>query len=341
MAKKRDRKKLNEKIILFPNLEKKLLDKGQECLQQKNFTGAITYFEQALALDPENSDIHIGLILSYFESGLLSKSKNIAVQMLQKGIGNYNEVMDLYLMILVQLHQYDEIITTIEALLEEREIPKEKYEYFSQMLQFSRKMAETKVEVDEKEPEFAETSIVNRLELSSIKNQQEQIQIASKLAELNINPYFEEIKEYLQGQDGDPFFKTLLLNVLTEHEITREIMVEKLGRRHLVNPSELPALNEQPQLQRLMSEVSSRLEHEDPILLEHIHSLVMRHFFILYPFNLERFDEAIWASAYIRLAAEYQGIQFQESVLNVAMEEEVKQGVESLRRLEEISFSNF
>src|SRR5690606_39227335 len=122
-----ERKKTNSKIILFPDLEKRLLEKGLESLQQNKFTEAIDYFENAIEIEPESSEIHIGLVLAYFESGELHKAKERANYMLQSGIGDYIQVIDLYLMILVQLHQYDEIIATIEVLLEEREIPKEKF----------------------------------------------------------------------------------------------------------------------------------------------------------------------------------------------------------------------
>ena len=59
-----------------------------------------------------------------------------------KGIGDYFQMVDLYLTILIQLHEYQEIVITIEALLDEKEIPPEKHDHFLTILQFSRRMAD-------------------------------------------------------------------------------------------------------------------------------------------------------------------------------------------------------
>lgn len=117
---KRERKNQNNKIILFPGLEKRLLEKGLESFQQKRYQESILFFEEAMEMEPENTDVHIGLVLAYYEAGELEKAKELANKMLQTGIGDYIQVMDLYLMILVQLHQYSEIAAMIEVLLEER-----------------------------------------------------------------------------------------------------------------------------------------------------------------------------------------------------------------------------
>ncbi|WP_102274375.1 tetratricopeptide repeat protein [Cytobacillus massiliigabonensis] len=340
--KKRDRKKLNDKVILFPDLEKRLLEKGLEKMQQKRFREATEHLEEAIRLDPENSDIHIGLVLAYFEWGSLQKAKEIAASMLQKGIGEYIQIIDLYLMILVQLHQYEEIVTTIEILLEEKEIPTEKYENFTRMLEFSRRMAEEKPEKEAKE-EAALVELDKDLDLFALKTQQEQVNMAAKLAERNIRSYVGEINTYLQSKEGSPFFKTMLLNVLIEHDYDKEVTVEKLGRKLSVIPFQLPPIHKQPETELLLNVLSSQIEHEDPILFENIKSLINRHSFILYPFQLETYKENVWAAAYHTLVAEYLGSAMDEDLLmRYQVEiEELKAALLELRQLEEISSSDF
>jgi tetratricopeptide (TPR) repeat protein len=338
--KKRDRKKLNDKVILFPDLEKRLLEKGLEKMQQKRFREATEHLEEAKQLDPENSDIHIGLVLAYFEWGSLQKAKEIAADMLQKGIGEYIQIIDLYLMILVQLHQYDEIVTTIEILLEEKEIPMEKYESFTQMLEFSRRMAMQK---PKKENEEAIEEWDKDLDLFSIKTQQEQMNIAAQLAARNIRSYIGEINTYLQSKEGSPFFKTMLLNVLIEHEYNKEVLVEKMGKTLSIIPAQLPPVHKQPEIKSLLTLLSSQIEHEDPILFENIKSLINRHSFLLYPFPLVTYEENAFAAAYHALAAEYLGLSIDEDLLllyHVKMEE-MKAAQLLIRRLEEISSGDF
>ncbi|MEH7388980.1 tetratricopeptide repeat protein [Bacillus sp. JJ1503] len=341
--KKRNRKKLNDKVLLFPGLEKRLLEKGLESLQQKRFREAINFLEEANNLEQENNDIHIGLVLAYFESGQLTKAKELANSMLQKGIGDYIQIIDLYLMILVQLHQYDDIVKTIEILIEEKEIPADKMEHFTRMLHFSKRMAESSPNIYSDDPILDEPLDVE-IDLFSLKDQHEQIQMATMLTNRNLKPYINQIKAYLESSEGQPFFKTMLLNVLIEHEYEKEVNVQKLGEWMIVKPSNLQGAQHNSQMDKLLNLVAEQLEHDDPILFEHIKSLIERHLFILYPFLLKPFSENVWGAAYHHLAAEYQGLHY--SIKDLAlrykvMEKEIGQAGAFLKKIEEISSPNY
>lgn len=341
--KKRDRKKRNDKVILFPDLEKRLLDKGLESLQKKRFQEAIEWLEQAISLNDEDGDIYIGLVLAYFESGELIKAKELANTMLQKGIGDYIQIIDLYLMILVQLHQYDEIVRTIEILLEEKEIPGDKIDHFTRMLQFSRRMAVSTPEIqheDEKEIDPFE----KELDLFSINDQHGQILMAAKLSEINIRPYMRELKAYLQSEEGQPFFQTMLLNVLRDHEFEKEVTITKFGEQISVLPSSLQAVQDNKQLEKLLEIIRDQVEHVDPILYEHIKSLVERHFFLLYPFGLKSFNEEVWGASYHHLASLYQGGEtslYELASLYKVNIKDIELAGQFLKEIEEISSSIF
>src|SRR5690606_14292053 len=111
------------------------------------------------------------------------------------------------------LHEYQEIVSTIEALFDEKEIPPERHDHFLTILQFSRRMADNDINDIEEEPIEApqEQSHTKELNLTSLKNIDEQMLVISSLAEKNIRPYIEEIKEYLTSEWGHPFLKTMLL----------------------------------------------------------------------------------------------------------------------------------
>src|SRR5690554_3378652 len=138
--KKRGSKKSDKKVILFPNLVQRSLEKGLEYLQNKKYGPAVGLFEETLSYSPDNRDVYIGLLLAYYESGMLEKAKKTAKEMLAKGIGDYFDTVELYLMILVQLKEYDEMSATISALFDEQEIPYEKREHFFRLLEFANRM---------------------------------------------------------------------------------------------------------------------------------------------------------------------------------------------------------
>ncbi len=338
--KKRERVKRKDNVIFFPGIEKRLTDKGLESLENKKFNEAISLLEEARELDPENDEILIGLVLAYFEAAAFQQAKVLANEMLHKGIGDYFQMVDLYLTVLIQLHEYQEIVATIEALFEEKEIPTEKHDHFLTILQFSRRMAENKMPNDQQETEDEQQ---HELNLFSIKNLNEQMLLISRLAEKNIRPYVHEIEDYLMAEAGHPFFKTILLTLLKEQEIDREIGVNKFSYEKLVNPLKLPEARWQPKMVETKAILENRLEQSDPILFENSIGLVERIFFISYPFELEPESPTAWAAAFHILAQEYFGVETE--IQNIAEEygiqqQEVMQAIKQIKQIEKISYPN-
>lgn len=336
MKKNEPEKKNN--IFFFPNLDKRLLEKGLDAIQQKKYKEAVPLLEEALTINPANSETKIGLVLAYFELGLLQKAKEIAKEMLADGSGEYIEVLDLYIMILVQLHEYQEIVTTIEVLLEDHQIPANRMEHFSKMLEFSRKM----VLSDRIEVEIKEERDVQPLHLQSIQDPNEQMLLIANLSEQNIRSYIEEVKVFLQSQESNPFLKTMLLNILKEQEYNQEISIQKFDRIINVIPSELEDIQNQIQQADIIEILIDKVESNDPVLFENIRMLVDRQSFLLYPFPLENYSVDTWAAAYHSIVTEYFG-QEESAIISSLYEiklEDLQQAKQFISRLEEISYPN-
>ncbi len=336
--KKRDSKKDN--VILFPGLEKRLLEKGLDYLKQKKYRDAIQYLDQALEHDPENSDIYVGLVLANYEAGNTKQAKRIAAEMLHSGLGDYIQVIDLYLMILVQLNEYREIVSTVEALLEEHEIPADKHEHFITMLEFGKRMGDGEAEV-EAEESFEEGFEEQELNLFDFKDPNDQVMIAARLARENIRPYISKIREYAASDEGHPFLKTMLVNILKEQEYAEEIVVRKFGWEEPFNPAHLPELGEYIESSGIIQLLSNEMESDDPVLFENVQSLAERYFFLIYPFKLPFGPASAWAAACHSIANEYYGFEDPlESFTEIynSPTEETEQVLDFIRRLEEISY---
>jgi tetratricopeptide (TPR) repeat protein len=338
--KKREPLQKKENVIFFPDLDKRLLEKGLDKLKQKKYRESIQLLNQAIQLNPESEDIHVGLVLANYEAGNYSEANGLAKNMLQTGIGNYFQVVDMYIMILVQQHKYSEIVMTVEALLEEKEVPSEKLEHFMKMLQFSRKMADSapeQQEIMQQEPikEF-------ELDLYSVKDPGEQVHIAGRLASSNVRVYIQEIADFLASDTGDSFFKTMLLTVLKEQDYDKDVLVKKFARQVVIIPKELFDVHSHPDLLASSEFVVRILEHEDPILLDSIKQLMERYFFLLYPYRTEMGNPQTWAAAFHFVALAYFG-QDQE-LLQIAElygveEKEVEMAVGLIEGIEEKSSS--
>ncbi|MBT2656851.1 tetratricopeptide repeat protein [Bacillus sp. ISL-18] len=339
--KKREQVKRKDNIIFFPGLDKRLADKGLERLEKKKFHEAIPLLEEARELDPDNENILIGLVLAYFEAGAFKKAKILANEMLLKGIGDYFQMVDLYLTVLIQLHEYREIVTTIEALLDEREIPPEKHDHFLTILQFSRRMAEGHDRQDaEQEEEDLELPALNLL---SIDNINEQMLTIANLADKNIRPYLEELADYLKSEAGHPFIKTIVLNLLKEQEINRDIIVEKFACKKQFSPIQLPDVREQPKMLEVKALLAKQVESKNPGLYENAINMVDRLFFICYPFELEPNSSEAWAAAFDMLAQEYLGMdpEFDEIAGDYGAEpSEIEKAREQIETIEKISYPN-
>ncbi|WP_053367309.1 tetratricopeptide repeat protein [Bacillus sp. FJAT-27245] len=308
------KKKGRENIVFFPDVERRLAEKGIEALQEKRFNEAIALLEQGRELDRSNSDIAAALVLAYFEAGALRSAKELCKEMLLEGAGDYFQLVEMYITILIQLHEYGEITEVLEALFDEREVPAEKREHFLTILQFSKRLADNNPlpnavsELGEIEEVSLEEQILpGEIDFFKIHDLKEQVRIAGILAGQNIQPFLPEITRFLSEKKGHPFFKTLLLNLLREQNVDSNIVIRKFGVAEKVNPVFLPALHELFQEHETGRILAEELEHRDPVLLENVLSLVQRYYFVAYPFELEPGNPSAWAAAFHFIALSYLG----------------------------------
>src|SRR5690606_8883706 len=112
----------------FPKLKERLMEKGLEALTNKKFSEALTFLTQAQEFERGNHEIELGIVICLFEMGELEQAKENCLVMLKEDVGDYFHVLQIYVTILIQLGQYDEVKTTIEAVLDEDAVPPEYYD---------------------------------------------------------------------------------------------------------------------------------------------------------------------------------------------------------------------
>lgn len=298
--KKRERFRKDGNVVFFPDFEKRLFEKGLSFIQKKQFREAIPYFEEAKEHDPENSDIWFAIVLAYYEAGSFEKAKEYTEEMLRIGIGDYFQTVDMLIMVLVQLKEYERVVHTIEVLLEEHEVPVDKYEHFKRLLEFSRRMVDSAGDlVTEPEYEHERIQVAPKtLNLFEPKDEKELLLQVANLAHQNIQPVLDEILSYLQSNNGQPFIKTMLLHVLKEHRFNEQVIVTKLNSSMSVIPNDLNDLRDHQQKIEVCKILTEQLEQENPTLLDQAISLVDRHLFILHPFQYPTNDLSALAAAY-------------------------------------------
>lgn len=332
----------SDNIIPFPNSDKRLLEKGIDQLEQKKYTEAIESFEEAIRFAPENGDVYIGLFLAYYEKGEFQAAKDLAKDMLHRGIGEYIETIDLYLMALVELHEYEEIHSVLEVLFQEMVIPEKKKDHFLRLLQFSKKMLEEIGERGESiEEDFDAANERTPLRLGETEDLNELVVQIGELSYKNISPYMDEINSYLLLDKGHPFIKTLLVNLLREQKVSKETKIVKFGRSMEFTPALLEDVRLTEQKREIEDELKRKLEHEDPILMQQAISLLERHNFLVYPFSFEPDRHFLWAAAYHYTALHFNGISPGKDEICAIYGTDIasfEQACSFIAKLEEISY---
>ncbi|MEH6940991.1 tetratricopeptide repeat protein [Bacillus sp. JJ722] len=330
----KDQKK-TAKIIPFPGLANRLVEKGMDALVNKEFRTAAELLSQAVEIEENDSNAQFGLVVALVELGKYQDAKVYCHQLLKKGIGDYFKLMEMYVMILLELNEYEEMASTISALLDENQVPLDKEEQFEKMLEFSQRMV---IEQSDNTLEEVVDEAEENLDLLS-KSNQEQLLIISKLKDDNARKYLTEIKSYLQSKEGHPFLKTMLLLILKEQEVLDECIVDKFSKRRSIIPASLEDIHNRPFYVGTEKSLEDVLEHESPSLLQLAQQLLERSQFLLYPMEPES-DFENWAAAFHILAEQYQGITPNETEIMELYNGEIiklKDALAVLQHIEEIS----
>lgn len=321
-------------IIQFPNLNGRLLEKGMDSLKNKKYDEALSCFEQLLHSDPMHAQGNLGLVLSLVELGRLHEAKKRCDRMLKEGIGEYYDVLQIYLSILVQLSEYITVVSVIEAVLEEQKIPADKAETFYQLLQFSRKVIEQEGIPEVKrdpEPKVNENPDFHTLKemLSSDRADSQWIavqQLKRLGAEITV-PLFES---FLIDEKKHPAVKSLILQYLKENQINKIVKLEKYGQTDEVDIAELTELNEHPFYKEVRTLIQDELEQENPSLLDIALAVWKDYTLALYPFSPQPENKLLWFEASVMAASILCGME--ESM--ESEDEELQHAVKLLVELE-------
>ncbi|WP_433743488.1 tetratricopeptide repeat protein [Falsibacillus pallidus] len=326
-------------VVYLPNLKDRYLEVGLDHLKAQHFKEAIESLEKAREHneEQEQGDIDMALAIALYESRRYEEAKDICRDLLHKGVGDYFDIVDLYLMSLIQLKEHKEIESVIKMLFEEKEVPPEKAEHFQKLLQFSERIAHTtSSENDEPLVEVADEAIQGLSE----KSLEEQTLFIAQLADRNIHPYLQELMGFLASESSHPFLQTMVLNTLKEHGVEKTITINKLNMESVVVPAELSEPFSTPFFAGLSEKLEDAFSHESPTLLEQTMDIVRRHAFLYYPFSLLDGDIDLAAAAYQTLMQGYYGDMppideaAEQYGVNAA---ELEAGITLLQRLEEIS----
>lgn len=337
----------DDNVILFPGLVTKLVEKGMASLKEKKYYDALTYFKQSTDLEPKHPQARYGLVITNIELRQLEEAKKHCESMLNEGIGEYYDVLQVYVSLLVQLGDYQEVVDLLEVVIAEEKLPPKMAESFFHLLDFSRQMTEgfddNDIELDIEGESLEIISSRNDLIQALEKGDPDQQWGAIKqLSHYNPKDVEEVYRTFLKGKENQPFLKSYLLQTLKEMNIQGEFEVHKFGESYFVNIQELESVFHEKFGTTVLRRLEQVLGQENPSMFEMMQQVWWHYLFAIYPKSPEPLNIEVWACALhhmgLNLLEDDQSIN--ETIHKYeADNSEVKQALIHLKEIESVLFS--
>jgi len=338
---KNDNKQGN--VIQFPKLKERLISKGLDALKNKKFKEALELLLQAQDLTEQHDEIDLGIVVCLLELGRLNEAKDRCKLMLHQDIGDYFNVLQVYLSILIQLGEYQEVIQTIEAVLEEDQFPPTYFENFIKLLELSRKMIDSgEIEPNNNIEEDAMEDLDSILHQTFIENNNhhEQAALIQQVKDRNMHKYVPIMAQFLQSPTKHPIIKTMVLQLLIDNNVSENISIEKFGETRSVIPANLRDISQDEYGGKVLAILENSLGQENPTLFEVTKELWLRYMFILFPFTPTDDQPMIWAAALHLYGSELHGIDIENEEIEAMYNTNIfqlKYAIDKIQMVEEIS----
>ncbi|WP_096202780.1 tetratricopeptide repeat protein [Bacillus sp. FJAT-45350] len=332
-----------ENVILFPGLVSKYVDKGMGYLKEKSYHMALKSFEETLKLEPDHPQGRLGIVLSYIELGRLQEAVEASETMLREDIGDYYDVLQVHISLLVQLGQYQEVVTMLEAVIAEDRIPSHLAESFYHLLHFSRQMIEEPLLDDAVigEASFNEQLVDEAFELLKVDDPLRQWKGIQTLKNSEHPQLVENISIFLQEEKNDILLKSMALQLLKDRNVDDPILVTKLNQTISVIPSNLSDLEHSSFGESVEQKLRMELESENPTLLENSLEIWWHYLFAIYPIESSTDDADVWAAAVHITALESHGFDFDEVEISNTYEVPLKEVLHNMNQLMDVQHQVF
>lgn len=320
------------KIVSFPNLKRRVIEKATSLMEEKRYHEALPLFRQAVEMDEDNAELLVGLIMCLFEIGELKEAKEYCKQMLHQGIGDYYSILQIYMMILIQAGAYKEGYETLSVVIQEQRLPAEHAEHFYKLFEFFKIRASSDDIVEESEDE--------RWEAFCQATVQQQMEMIGSLRGADLKRHLSFCRKILQEEHVHPIVKTLTAKWMLTEEMNGTAEATKFNRKMRLDLPYLQSIVHHPFIHEVEEVIESHIGQLNPTLLQVAQELWHRHLFILFPFLPEPLESLTWAGAVHYAAMDMQGLNVSlpdMAELYGVDEQELSRAVEKIREIEEFS----
>ena len=300
MKKRQHSPKTKENIIFFPGMVEKLISDGLAFAEVNNHIDAAKCFDQVREHIELDDTILSVYILTLLETNRQEEAKVICEDLLKKRSPLFEQIVELYLTILLDLKAYHEVDSVLNKLLVDKRFTNERKKNFLQLKELSGRLAreqdnflandhEINPSVDKQKFEMEEF-----LKLSLI----EQEALLQEAFHKEATEAIPNIVEIAESKKVSPTIQTLALLLLGANGESTEIQIEKFGFKEMVNPVSPPSPNAMDRIESVNRYIHNILE-KDPSKLQLTVGLIHSHAYALFPFDWVGYSDESVAQAYV------------------------------------------
>jgi tetratricopeptide (TPR) repeat protein len=287
---------MEDNIVFFPKLKDRIINLGKKALEEKNYSKALMLCDQLKEMDEHNSQTELAAVACLLEGHKTLEAK-IRCEDLVFGPFESDEAIEVYISILFQLKEYEELQKCIKKLLQQKRIDEPQMDKYQAMLSLTNKVA------PERNEQHLQMLNLHNLVENSVSIQK-QLEIINELRVIDCKLVINQIVEVLKSSRANPLIQSFILFILQEQSIDHEFEIKKMNQE--MNWNAISESNEHDHFSvKVIQKLSLVLESEDPSAFE-LAKTHFQHFMTIYfPFIPEPSKEDVWTACFYSIVQEY------------------------------------
>ncbi len=287
---------MEDNIVFFPKLKDRIISLGKKALEEKNYSKALMLCDQLKEMNEHNSQTELAAVACLLEGNKTIEAK-IRCEDLVFGPFESDEAIEVYISILFQLKEYEELQKCIKKLLLQKRIDENQMDKYQAMLSLSNKVA------PERSEHHNEMLNLHNLVENNVSIQK-QLEIINELRVIDCGLVINQIEEIVKSSQANPLIQSFILFILQEQSIDHDFEIKKMNQQ--MNWNAISDKNEHDHfIVTVVQKLSYVLESEDPSAFE-LAKTHFQHFMTIYfPFIPEPNNEDIWTACFYSIVQEY------------------------------------
>lgn len=276
----------SERIIMLPGVKKSLEEQMYTRMKEQEFTEALAISNNLIEHEIDELNINIAKLSCLTSLNKLEDALIFIEGLLSTRDENYYAYFEIYLGLLYETNQYDEVMFILD---EQEDIPKELQPKFNELYRIA-------FQTNEKIKMVSAKELLTELEVViNSEDDLKQWNLINQLRKLKVKPP-DNIVDLLKLDTIHPVVKTSIFNWLKELDMKDEVEVIKFNQSKTFMPSETKSLTKNLAVTKTMLHLRS-VEEENPTLYQMIEELLIKYIYVNYPILYDENDAKLVAKA--------------------------------------------